>query len=645
MQHFTTLLCLGALILPTTTFSWTQVTIRRQTQVAPAAPAIPTLRSLQPVLSEHVRLDAFGYLPLANKVCLLREALVGFDAPDPYTSPAILEVRRVADGTLAFSGPAVAWSGGTQHDQSGDRVWWFDFSALQTPGTYAIVDSAASIVSQDFRIADDVYHEAARHAVRAFYYQRCGTPKDSAYAGSDWADPAPCHVGPLQDLACRSILNPTAGSEQDLSGGWHDAGDYNKYMNYTAPAVHGLLEAYELAPLAWGDDFGIPESGNGVPDLLDEIRVELLWALRMQQPDGSLLHKVSTAGIGGASPPSQDAPQRYYAPPSASATASGCSIFAHAAVVYGAQSDPSSQALAASLQGAAIDAWNWLVANPGSIPSDYDNQGFLSVPAEIGTYEQEIMRLRASVHLFQSTGNSIYRDWFDSHYQLTHLFLWGWASPWEDLAQEALLSYMELPSGTPAVQAGIRSAFATAAGGSNILGALLTSVDAYRAFLGTADYTWGSNSTKAAKGELLAALARFDINPTYSALFQTASADFLHYLHGANPLGMCFLTHMDEAGAERSPREIYHAWFAHGTPWDNADLGPGPPPGFVPGGVNPNFAPDPLYSGPALIPPMGQPAQKAYLDWNADWPENSWTVTEPAIGYQADYIRLIASFL
>ncbi len=68
------------------------------------------------------------------------------------------------------------------------------------------------------------------------------------------------------------------------------------------------------------------------------------------------------------------------------------------------------------------------------------------------------------------------------------------------------MSYMESPSGTPAVQSSIRSTLATAAGGSNILGSLLTNIDAYRAFLGTGDYTWGSNSTKAAKGELFAAL-------------------------------------------------------------------------------------------------------------------------------------------
>ena len=62
------------------------------------------------------------------------------------------------------------------------------------------------------------------------------------------------------------------------------------------------------------------------------------------------------------------------------------------------------------------------------------------------------------------------------------------------------------------------------------------------------------------------------------------------------------------------------------------------------GGPNPAFAPDPAYAGPPLVPPRNQPAMKSYRDWNTGWPQNSWEVTEPAIGYQGRYVRLLAAF-
>src|SRR6185503_18672356 len=97
-----------------------------------------------------------------------------------------------------------------------------------------------------------------------------------------------------------------------LSGGWHDAGDYTKYVNFTHSTLHDLLDAYAMHPQIWKDDTGIPESGNGVPDLLDEVKWELDWVLKMQLADGSVLMKVGTAGNDGPSPPSADGAPRFY---------------------------------------------------------------------------------------------------------------------------------------------------------------------------------------------------------------------------------------------------------------------------------------------------------------------------------------------
>ena len=46
-----------------------------------------------------------------------------------------------------------------------------------------------------------------------------------------------------------------------------------------------------------------------------------------------------------------------------------------------------------------------------------------------------------------------------------------------------------------------------------------------------------------------------------------------------------------------------------------------------------------------MTPPGEQPPAKVYLDSNAGWPEQSWEMSEPAIYYQACYIRLLVDFV
>ena len=110
-------------------------------------------------------------------------------------------------------------------------------------------------------------------------------------------------------------------------------------------------------------------------------------------------------------------------------------------------------------------------------------------------------------------------------------------------------------------------------------------------------------------------------------------------------MGLCMLTNMSNFGAENAANEMYHAWFGDGTNYDNAQTSSiGPAPAYLTGGTNPNYNPDPAYTGPALIPPLSQPIQKAYKDWNTSWPENSWEITEPSISYQASYVRFLSHF-
>src|SRR5690606_34122140 len=115
---------------------------------------------------------------------------------------------------------------------------------------------------------NDVYRSVLKHAVRSYYYQRAGQEKLAEHAGADWAD-GPSHLGSGQDAETRSWLDKdNAETAKDLRGGWYDAGDANKYTAWTAGYVRSLLRAYEHNSSAFLDDYNIPESGNGIPDIL-----------------------------------------------------------------------------------------------------------------------------------------------------------------------------------------------------------------------------------------------------------------------------------------------------------------------------------------------------------------------------------------
>src|SRR5258708_12120828 len=156
-----------------------------------------------------------------------------------------------------------------------------------------------------------------KHALRAYYYQRAGFEKKREFAGRAWADKA-SHLGPGQDPESRPWhegrpLNPFAKSLiKDLRGGWYDAGDFNKYTSWAARYIIVLLQAYEEHPQAFSDDYGIPESGNGVPDILDEVKWGLDWLVRVQRPGRSML---CVHGLSSATPPSYPKRDGYLCPP------------------------------------------------------------------------------------------------------------------------------------------------------------------------------------------------------------------------------------------------------------------------------------------------------------------------------------------
>ena len=594
-------------------------------------------------ITEHLKIDQFGYPPEVSKTCVVNNPVTGFDADagDFYTPGATLKIYRATDHVEVLSGPATAWHAGATYDQSGDKLWWFDFSALTTPGSYYVYDPANNKRSFTFEIREDVYTGVLRQSVRMFYYQRSGFAKTAPFAG-DWTDGA-SHLGPAQDLDCRLATNPVPATSKQLQGGWFDAGDYNKYVNFAYEPIHDLCLAYIERPDIWTDDYNIPESGNGIPDLLDEVKWELDWLLRMQEPNGSVLMKVSVPDWSAASPPSADTAPRRYGPAQASATRCAASMYAVSAIAYNLSGIPSMQLYADTLEQAAVDAWNWLIANPAY--SYYNNAGFSSANPEINEYQQSSAQVGAAIALFALTGQATYRTYVDAHYAEMHPIQWGYWYAWESIIQDLLLYYSVLPNGTTAVKNAIRSSFANSMSGSDhLIPAINNTLCGYRGYMNNGDNVWGSNRPRGHTGSMFYNVIEYEINAN-TPVYRNAAMGYVNFLHGVNPISRVMLTNMNDFGAEKSANEMYHSWFADGTNYDNALTSLyGPAPGYQPGGFNPYFHPDPSYNGD-IVPPELQPSLKSYKDWNTSWPENSWEVTETSISNQGSYVKLLSKFV
>src|SRR5271157_887005 len=100
----------------------------------PGAAAAPS------ATTPHICVDQFGYLPTATKIAVIANPQVGFNAGDTYVPGAKLQVRKWDDDSVVFESAPTVWNGGATDAVSGDKCWWFDFSAVTTPGRYYVFD-------------------------------------------------------------------------------------------------------------------------------------------------------------------------------------------------------------------------------------------------------------------------------------------------------------------------------------------------------------------------------------------------------------------------------------------------------------------------------------------------------------------------
>jgi len=242
-------------------------------------------------ISSFIHVDQFGYLADSDKVAVISNPQIGYNANDQYQPGQDFQLRNASDDELVFTNTLQVWNDGNTHPQSGDMGWWFDFSSFHDVGSYYIFDPATDERSAIFNINSNPYAAVIQTATKMFYYNRCNAPKVELFAGFNWTD----GDNFMQDVDVRSVLDQdNTSTSRDLTGGWFDAGDYNKYVTFAHNTLHQLLSAYENNPDIFTDNWNIPESNNGLPDLLDEIKWELDWLYKMVNGDGTVILKMGS---------------------------------------------------------------------------------------------------------------------------------------------------------------------------------------------------------------------------------------------------------------------------------------------------------------------------------------------------------------
>jgi endoglucanase len=153
-----------------------------------------------------------------------------------------------------------------------DHCYTINFSSFRDEGKFRL--RIKSVKDIPFSIKEDIFNHVADSLMLFFQVQRCG-PTDPLLH-------EPCHLSDATSVPGYS--NTTV----DVTGGWHDAGDYIKFLSTAAYTTYMLIFSYEFDPVK----FGFDNDENSVPDVLDEAKIGLDWLLRCRLKDDLLVTQV-----------------------------------------------------------------------------------------------------------------------------------------------------------------------------------------------------------------------------------------------------------------------------------------------------------------------------------------------------------------
>ncbi len=552
----------------------------------------------EPDTGPRVRVNQVAYLPAG-----------------PKNATLVTDATAKLPWQLENSGGAVVARGWTvprgTDASSGQNVHSVDFGAHKKQGTglTLVVDGERS---RPFDIGTSAYEKLRLDAAKYYYTQRSGLAiRDDLRPG--YARPAGhVDVAPNQGDSNVPCQPGVCDYTLDVTGGWYDAGDHGKYVVNGGISTWELLSTHERSltartgqPAKLGDgSLAIPESGNKVPDILDEVRWELDFLLKMQVPDGQPLagmahHKMHDEQWTGLPLlPSDDPQKRELHPPSTQATLNLAATAAQAARLY----RPYDKAFAAKALAAARKAWTAALAHPEMYADPDDGIGGGAYADSDATDEF----YWAAAELYLTTGEKAFADHVLASPVHTADIFGPLGYDWARTAAAARLDLATVPSRLP--------------GRDKVRQSVIKGADRYLATLkahpygmpyAPADnlYDWGSNHQILHNAVVIA--TAYDIGG--ASKYRDGAVQSMDYILGRNALNMSYVTGYGEVNAHNQ----HSRWYARQL--DPSQ--PAPPDGTLAGGPNSSIQ-DP-YAQSKL---QGCVGQFCYIDDIQSWSTNEHTI-------------------
>ena len=293
-------------------------------------------------------------------------------------------------------------------ESSGDKVSLINLGILKA-GDYIFECNGEK---RKVTVSSSPWRKVTDALIKGLYYQRCGCELLPEHAGK-FVHP-PCHTAMASEWENKSC-------KRFVTGGWHDAGDYGKYTGPGAVTAAHLIYTYLLCEKGCSDDLNIPESGNGIPDILNETRYELEWILKMQRDDGAFYHKLTKDHFAPFIMPQADHDPEYLMPVSHCATGAACACLALAFRVY----KKFDEAFAGRMLTAALKAYEWLDKNRDFVPF-VNPEGVRT--GQYGDRSDKDERFWAACELYASTGEDRYKNEAEELYSNEmNITSYGWA--------------------------------------------------------------------------------------------------------------------------------------------------------------------------------------------------------------------------
>ncbi len=488
---------------------------------------------------------------------------------------------------------------------SDEEIRFADFTEINSAGKYKIIVNGKE--SFPFIIGADIYSEISKASLKAFYYQRASAELPEKYAGK-WARKCGAPDTAVIVHATAAGKGRPEGSKINESGGWFDAGDYNKYTVSAGITIYTLLLSYNLFPGYFAEtSTGIPESKDDLPDILNEIVWEIRWLMKMQDPnDGGVYHKTTYENFQPIVMPSEIKAERFVVGKSTSASLNFAAVLSYAVPAF-AKYENLLPGFADSCLEMSQRAWLWAVENPEKYFTE-NPEGFFT-----GVYGDKDLKdefMWAGIELFRATKDSSYLRFLDKLGEMVVDSLY-----WKHVANLGVITVVT-----------DGASFENVSGDFNEMEKIFkrTVENIYNNYekspykISNQVFKWGGNSNLLNQTVML--LTAYEIYGEERYL--NAAISNADYVLGRNPLNVCYVTGF----GSKSPMNIHHRISA-------ADGVKEPSPGLVVGGPNPNYLRDAGKGNyPSLLP------AKCYLD---SW--ESYSTNEVAINWNAPLVFVLSA--